>query len=750
MDYLGGISHPSLVELARSGNFKAIARWLNLAFAPYGMRTYVGSVRPGLLNVLVELPTTAKQRKLPAHWQDYLVRFVCQRLWKLNSARIEGVRVAARFAGQSTLLFRRSVRIVSPARRQRQQRSLLLKTQVRHTMRRKKQMRAIRTVAFSGPAVAAFLIGSIFGYSKAPSEQTNAVASSSQAATSSPVSRPSTVTTAIGKVPVIKQTQVAKPNDPTVSLMFSGDVTLADSFAETIGTDYKRAFAQMDELRQADVAMVNLENPLTRATIPMPNKQFNFKADPALVKVLQEGGVDLVTLANNHTMDYHAEGLEETMATLDQAGIQHIGAGRNTQEARRPDIVEVKGQRIAYLAYYGEEYAATATSAGTNPIVEERIAQDIKAIRNQVDWVVVNYHWGQELAEVPAEWQVHLAHFTVDQGADLVVGHHPHVLQGAEVYNGSPIAYSLGNFIFGGNARSDYDTAVMRVALKDKQMKVEFLPVEVRGYQAKVVGGKRGSEILQQIETRSAGFEQPMPTSVTLDARTRSQPSPAPSSWPAQPAPTGASSSPMTPAEAPGAPTNDASIAPVNQPTMPDPIVEPGGQELNLPTESTTQPLDRNQPTGQPASQPTDAMDGAGSAGRPVQLPNLTPSSAETPSPSDSLHPPTDPFINSPDRTPLSPSNRPDPAVSQPAPNPFSEPNPHQPDAAVPRNPAVDEQESVPSLAVPEDSVTVQPQSQPQGMKTTQGAKAKVANQSGSPVGEDLIPDVATLAISSW
>ena len=237
--------------------------------------------------------------------------------------------------------------------------------------------------------------------------------------------------------------------------------------------------------------------------------------------MLQNGGIDIVNLANNHAMDYQGSGLSDTLATLDKAGIQSVGAGTDIKNARRPIVMEVKGQKVAYLGYYDADlHAATASTPGTNPRHNDRVAADIKALRSQVDWIVVNYHWGEELAKYPGDWQIDLARFTVDQGADLVVGHHPHVLQGAEVYKGRPIVYSLGNFIFGGKAVSDYDTAALKVSLKEQQMKVEFLPVQVRNFQAKVVNGQSGQQILSQITNVSDIFQLPMTSAMTMDLKT--------------------------------------------------------------------------------------------------------------------------------------------------------------------------------------------------------------------------------------
>ncbi|NEP44788.1 MAG: CapA family protein, partial [Okeania sp. SIO2H7] len=220
-------------------------------------------------------------------------------------------------------------------------------------------------------------------------------------------------------------------------------------------------------------------------------------------------------------------GLVDTIETLAKAGIHHVGAGQELKEARRPKIIEVKGKRIAYLGYYDAELrAAKDGRAGINPRHNDRIAADIAVLRDQVDWIVVNYHWGVELSDYPGDWQIDLARFTIDRGADLVVGHHPKVLQGAEIYKGRPIIYSLGNFVFGGNSASDYETAVLRVSLKQNKMRVELLPVVVTDYQPQVVGGEKGEEILRHIGRLSSIFEQPIrsPLVLELDNSTANQP----------------------------------------------------------------------------------------------------------------------------------------------------------------------------------------------------------------------------------
>jgi poly-gamma-glutamate capsule biosynthesis protein CapA/YwtB (metallophosphatase superfamily) len=518
MVYADGQNPASVGELARQGNLQAISYWLNARLATYRLFARIDQVRSGNLRIVIELrPNAASQAALPA-FRQRLVRYVCHQLWQLNSPQIEGAIVAARYVGQPKLLWQQSVRIVSPARRIYLANSpQAVQRRVSQVSRKRKQFQTLRSVLISGSSVAAFVLGCWLGYADAPSDQTQAsavMARFSQTDTQ--------VQGAVETLPLIKPKELSPGAE--VNLMFTGDVGFSPAYDSTVGSNHRWALGQLPELRQADVSMVNLDTPLTNANQMLPGKKTNVKAAPDRVNVLSHGGVDLVNLANGNTMDYQGAGLTETISTLNQAGIATVGAGQNSAEARRPVIMDVKGQRVAYLSYYDSDLqAATAQTPGINPRRNDRIAADIKAIRSQVNWVVVNFHWGELMAKYPGDWQIDLARFTVDQGADLVVGHHSKVLQGAEIYKGRPIAYSLGNFIFSGQTpeqgASDYDTAILKVGLKDKQMRVEFLPVEVRNFQARVVKDDRGKKILDRIKDVSDIFDEPMTGSMVLDAK---------------------------------------------------------------------------------------------------------------------------------------------------------------------------------------------------------------------------------------
>jgi poly-gamma-glutamate capsule biosynthesis protein CapA/YwtB (metallophosphatase superfamily) len=229
-------------------------------------------------------------------------------------------------------------------------------------------------------------------------------------------------------------------------MVFAGDVVLSHHVEQFVGERDDYVFERWVADVASDVFMLNLEHPLTTSENKV-EKEFNFKMHPRYVKTLQHGGVSIVAAANNHIADYGLEGILETMHALGSAGIAYVGIGSTLAEARKPVVIQRKGWRVGFLGYHGgQRFAATPTQAGLAPRVERYSVEDVRRLVGLVDYVVVNLHCGVEYAEHPEPWQVELAHRIVDAGADLIVGRHPHVLQGVESYRGATIAYSLGNF----------------------------------------------------------------------------------------------------------------------------------------------------------------------------------------------------------------------------------------------------------------------------------------------------------------
>lgn len=238
-----------------------------------------------------------------------------------------------------------------------------------------------------------------------------------------------------------------------VRLVFVGDVMLDDGPGRVVaaGRDPLAPFAAL--LADADYRIANLECPLATTGTAIPTKIYTFRADPRATRVLK-GRFDAVSVANNHSGDYGRAAFLETLSVLDGAGIRYFGGGRNLVEAHAPLWIEKNGLRIAVLGY--DEFLPRAFEAGADyPGIawseDSHVISDIRAARAAgADIVIPFMHWGWEYEDGPNARQRQLARAMIDAGADAVVGGHPHVTQGAEVYRGKPIIYSLGNFVFDG------------------------------------------------------------------------------------------------------------------------------------------------------------------------------------------------------------------------------------------------------------------------------------------------------------
>ncbi|MBT9316967.1 CapA family protein [Leptothoe spongobia] len=335
--------------------------------------------------------------------------------------------------------------------------------------------------------------------------------------------RGSSVSAALEPVAVMSHEPNSDPENPTVTLMFGGEVPVGEvplQTPEAVG----QVLGDLDMFRKADVAMVGLGNSLAAADTSLQESYFD-RSRPEAVDALRQGGIDIVGLTGVQTMDYGHQGLTETLKTLDSAGIYRVGAGRDQQEARRPEVLEVKGQRIAYLSYAPDsDDAATLGKAGLNIQERDSIIEDIAALREAVDWIVVNYRWYGDLDIEPNTQQVNLSRSAIDAGADLVVGYHPDQIQGAELYKSRPIVYSLGDFVFHDTPLADHDTAALRVSLRNKQMKVEFLPIRIKEARPRPASGETAKTILKQIRQASDALPFPLQFPTILEVAPQKSP----------------------------------------------------------------------------------------------------------------------------------------------------------------------------------------------------------------------------------
>lgn len=238
-----------------------------------------------------------------------------------------------------------------------------------------------------------------------------------------------------------------------LTLIFAGDIMLDDGPGRLIarGGDPLAPFAEI--LDTADYRIGNLECPIAEGGEPMARKIYSFRAQPAVTRILR-GRFDALALANNHSGDYGQGAFIETLQHLDQAGLSHFGGGRNLSEAHQPLWIDKKGLKIAVLSY--NEFKPRAFEAGPDwPGIawseDDQVISDIRAAKAAgADLVIPFMHWGWERESRPSDRQRQFARRLIDEGAALVVGGHPHVTQGAEIYKGRPIIYSLGNFVFDG------------------------------------------------------------------------------------------------------------------------------------------------------------------------------------------------------------------------------------------------------------------------------------------------------------
>lgn len=308
-----------------------------------------------------------------------------------------------------------------------------------------------------------------------------------------------------------------------VLIGFGGDTMLGRGVNEIISAKgYKYPWGNLlSELKKPDLTIVNLENTFTTHLKAMP-KVFNFKAPPDRVKALEAAGIDIVNIANNHILDFGMPGLKDTINTLNNANICHIGAGLNLQNARRPVIFEKNGIIIGVIGYTDNEpnWAASENNPGINYIHIgdiKKIRHDINAIRDTVDIVIVSIHWGPNMQEKPSQETIEFAHQMIDAGVDIIHGHSAHNFQGIEIYKNKLIMYDTGDLVDDYRVnpilRNDYSFFFLATVTRKEIVQLRLIPTLISNYQVNVAEGKTYKNIISRIQKLSAEFE----TSVSND-----------------------------------------------------------------------------------------------------------------------------------------------------------------------------------------------------------------------------------------
>ncbi|HZX35983.1 MAG TPA: CapA family protein [Thermodesulfobacteriota bacterium] len=297
---------------------------------------------------------------------------------------------------------------------------------------------------------------------------------------------------------------------PAVSLIAVGDIMLSRGVAGRIrrNNDPNYPFLKVkDFLKTGDIVFGNLECPITDGR-KIVSKEMTFRADPASADALKQAGFTVLSLANNHSPNFGKKGLKDTFSYLKGKNIKYAGAGIDADEANSPAYMNPKGISFAFLAYNDPDvvpgfYEAAEKHAGTAFMRIDKMTDAVKKAASEARFVIVSMHSGNEYDYEPNEAQKKFARAAIDAGAELVIGHHPHVIQPVEKYKGKLIFYSLGNFIFDQSEPKETKEGVMVkfIFTKDALESVEATPVFIERYaQPRLIEGEEGRQVVERLK----------------------------------------------------------------------------------------------------------------------------------------------------------------------------------------------------------------------------------------------------------
>lgn len=303
------------------------------------------------------------------------------------------------------------------------------------------------------------------------------------------------------ELPAPVPTSMPPQNPYDFTVCFAGDINLDEAWCTTQYLNQQENGIRdciseelISHMNQADVMCLNNEFTYSLGGAPLEGKAYTFRANPERVKILQELGVDIVKLANNHVYDYGSQALLDTFATLEAAEINYVGAGRNLQEAMEPVYIELDGKTVAFVAASrAEKYKMTPQATEDTPGIlrcydTTLFLETIAKAKENADFVLAYVHWGTEYSYELEDVQLTTGKAYLDAGADVVIGAHSHCLQGMEYYNGKPIIYSLGNYWFN---EKTLDTMLLDLHFYGDDMggniEVKVIPAVQSGFCTKIV-----------------------------------------------------------------------------------------------------------------------------------------------------------------------------------------------------------------------------------------------------------------------
>ncbi len=312
----------------------------------------------------------------------------------------------------------------------------------------------------------------------------------------------------------------ANPYDFTIC--FAGDINLDENWCTTQFLNQQEngiydciSKELLDHMNEADIMCLNNEFTYSTGGSPLEGKLYTFRANPERVEVLKQMGVDVVKLANNHVYDYGKQAMLDTFETLENAGIEYIGAGRNLEEAMKPVYVELDGKTVAFVAASrAEKYKMTPQATDEKPGIlrcydTQLFIETIKEADANADFVLAYVHWGTEYSYDLEEVQLTTGKEYLDAGAEVIIGAHSHCLQGMEYYDGKPIIYSLGNYWFN---EKTLDTMLLDLHFygddEEQYLDVEVIPAVQSGYRTQIAREESEKErIYQFLEDISVNVE---------------------------------------------------------------------------------------------------------------------------------------------------------------------------------------------------------------------------------------------------
>ena len=290
--------------------------------------------------------------------------------------------------------------------------------------------------------------------------------------------------------PAIKENPPQVKEKQSIKIILAGDIMLDRGVEYMINKegngDFKFPFLKIaNDLKSADILFGNLEGPISDKGERV-GSIYSFRAVPKAIEGLSFAGFDVISLANNHAFDYGRGALEDTLKRLNADGVSYAGAGFNGEEAHSPIVKEIKGTKIGFLAYtnLGSPYwKAIGENSGIALVSEndfEKLRNDIQNAKDKVDILIISLHSGEEYFKEPTKFQIDFSRTAIDAGADVVSGHHPHVVQRNEIYQNGYIFYSLGNFIFDQSfSEETMRGQIVEILIENGKIK-EAIPREVK------------------------------------------------------------------------------------------------------------------------------------------------------------------------------------------------------------------------------------------------------------------------------